>query len=124
MARSDAPISAIFASSSLSPSAPAFAAFSSCARAFIAARSSVVNPLDFLFLVVVVLFAAMVTPLMSLIRCSPVLNQPEDIAVGVGHGGHQTPAADVARRLLRGGARSCHFGQLRLDVGHVPVGDR
>jgi hypothetical protein len=36
------------ASTALSPSALAASAFSSCARSFIAARSSAVNPLDFL----------------------------------------------------------------------------
>jgi hypothetical protein len=48
MTRSDFGISAIFASTSLSPSAlaarePRRSAFSSCARSFIAARSSAVN---------------------------------------------------------------------------------
>src|SRR5438128_9193813 len=46
MARSRFGISAIFASTSLSPSALPAAAFSSWARSFIAARSSSVNPLD------------------------------------------------------------------------------
>src|SRR5215218_3128656 len=61
MARSDSGISAIFASTSLSPSAlPArgprrASAFSSWARSFIAARSSSVNPLDFLSIAVVLL---------------------------------------------------------------------
>src|SRR4030095_12322566 len=61
MARSGAGISAIFASTSLSPSAffargPRRAsAFSSWARSFIAARSSAVNPLDFLPVAVVLL---------------------------------------------------------------------
>src|SRR5687768_11503618 len=48
MARSDPFISAIFASTSLSPSALLFSAFSSLARSLIAARSSAVNPWDFL----------------------------------------------------------------------------
>src|SRR5919201_5986096 len=61
MARSGPCISAIFASTALSPSAlPArgprrASAFSSWARSFIAARSSSVNPLDFLSIAVVLL---------------------------------------------------------------------
>src|SRR2546421_11527432 len=64
MARSGAGISAIFASTSLSPSAlpvrgPRRAdAFSSWARSFIAARSSAVNPSDVFFLAVVLLAGA------------------------------------------------------------------
>src|SRR5436305_11975350 len=50
MARSGSCISAIFASTSLSSSALFAAAFISLARCFIAARSLVVNPLDFLLL--------------------------------------------------------------------------
>src|SRR5262245_51466114 len=54
MARSGLPISAIFASTSLSPSAfPPRERFSSWARSFIAARSSSVNPVDLLALAVV-----------------------------------------------------------------------
>src|SRR5688500_4167546 len=48
MARSRAGISAIAASTALSSFAPRASAFSSWARAFAAARSSAVNPLDFL----------------------------------------------------------------------------
>ena len=33
-------------------------------------------------------------------------------------------ATDVARGLLDGGTRGGHLGQLRLDVGDVPVGHR
>jgi len=59
MARSGSVISAIFASISLSPSAlflfARASALSSWARSFIAARSSSVNPLDFLSVAVVVL---------------------------------------------------------------------
>src|SRR4030042_1324493 len=59
MARSGSGISAIFASTALSPSALSLfaraAAFSSWARSFIAARSSSVNPLDFLLIAVVLL---------------------------------------------------------------------
>src|SRR4030095_13663590 len=46
-------ISAIFASTSLSPSALFLAAFSSRARSFIAARSSAVNRVDFSLVAVV-----------------------------------------------------------------------
>ena len=48
MARSGSGISAIFASTALSPSAFSVSAFSSWTRSFIAARSSSVNPLAFL----------------------------------------------------------------------------
>ena len=34
------------------------------------------------------------------VRRSSVLNQPEDVAIGVGDGGHQAAATDVARGLL------------------------
>src|SRR5690349_9514777 len=57
-------------------------------------------------------------------RPSSVLKQPEYVAVGVGEGGHQPAAANVARGLLHGGTRGGHLGQLRLDVGHLPVGHR
>ena len=50
-------ISATFSRGAVSPSALAASAFSSLARSFIAARSSAENPLDFLLLVAVVLFA-------------------------------------------------------------------
>src|ERR687895_673459 len=46
---------------------------------------------------------------------SRVLEQPEDVAVGVGDGGHQAAAAHVVRRLVDGGARGGHLGQLRLN---------
>src|SRR5206468_3810859 len=63
MARSGSGIAAIFASTSLSPSASFFfaraprraSAFSSWARSFIAARSSSVNPMDFLSIVAMLL---------------------------------------------------------------------
>src|SRR6476659_6899219 len=42
---------------------------------------------------------------------SPVLNQAEDVAVGVGDGGHQAAATDVVRGLFHGGARGGHLGQ-------------
>src|SRR6266540_2916177 len=61
MARSGSGIAAIFASTASSPSALSArgprraSAFSSWARSFIAARSSAVNPLDFLLIAVVLL---------------------------------------------------------------------
>src|SRR3954453_7548428 len=57
-------------------------------------------------------------------RCSAILQQTEDVAMGVGEGGHETAGADVVRGLGDGGPGSRHLGELRLDVGHVPVGDR
>src|SRR5918992_5062956 len=53
---------------------------------------------------------------------SLVLNQPKDVAIGVGDCGRQPAATDVARGLLHGGTGSGHLGQLRLDIRHVPVG--
>src|ERR671916_1905366 len=55
---------------------------------------------------------------------SSVLKQPEDVAIGVGDGGHEAAAPDVVRGLLHGGARGGHVGQLRLEGRHVPVGQR
>jgi hypothetical protein len=55
---------------------------------------------------------------------SSVLKQPEDVAIGVGDGGHQAAATDVVPGLLHGGTGGGHLGQLRLEVGHVPVGHR
>src|SRR5215467_5229813 len=57
-------------------------------------------------------------------RRSSILNQPENIAVGVGEGGHLAAATNVARELLHGGTRGGHLGQLRLDVRYLPVGHR
>src|SRR5207249_8527774 len=94
MARSGSRIAAIFASTSLSPSALSlFArapAFNSWARSFIAARSSSVNPLDFL-LIAVVLSADFCVPffagfLLAIAQHLSVLKQPEDVAVGIGDG--------------------------------------
>jgi hypothetical protein len=48
----------------------------------------------------------------------------EDVAVGVGDGGHQAAVADVARSVLHDRASGGHLGQLGLDVRHVPVGHR
>jgi len=56
--------------------------------------------------------------------CSRVLKQAEHVAIGVGHARHQAPATNVAHGLIDGGTGSGHLGQLRLDVGHVPVGHR
>src|SRR3954470_19995611 len=47
-------------------------------------------------------------------RRSLVLKQPEDVAVRVGHGGHQAAATDVVRGLLDGGTSGGHLGELRL----------
>src|SRR6266516_4359894 len=98
MARSGSCIAAIFASTSPSPSALSFfrrgprraSAFSSWARSFIAARSSSVNPLDFL-LIAVVLLADSCVPffagfLSAIAKHLSVLKQPEYAAVGVGDG--------------------------------------
>jgi hypothetical protein len=52
------------------------------------------------------------------------LEQPEDVVIGVGDGGHQAAATDVARRLLHAGAHRGHLGQLRLEVRNMPVGGR
>ena len=52
-------------------------------------------------------------------RHSSVLKQPEDVAIGVGDGGHQAAATDVVRGLLHGGTHGGHLGQLRLEVRHV-----
>src|SRR4051794_13610685 len=57
-------------------------------------------------------------------RRSSVLKQPEDVAIGVGDGGHHAAATDVVRGLLHGGTSGGHLGQLRLDVRHLPVGHR
>ena len=55
---------------------------------------------------------------------SSVLNQPEDVAVGIGERGHQTPATNLVRSLFHTGAGGGHLGELPLDVRHVPVGHR
>src|SRR5919198_249787 len=57
---------------------------------------------------------AMLIVLGRTVRRGGVLEQPEDVAVGVGDGGHQAAAADVARGLLHGGAGRGHLGQLGL----------
>src|SRR5208283_852150 len=57
-------------------------------------------------------------------RLSPVLKQPEDVAVGVGDRGNQAAVADVTRGLVHSSTRSGQSGQLRLDIRHVPVGNR
>ena len=89
MARSGPGISAIFASRSLSPSAlfllARASAFNSWARSFIAARSSSVNPLDFLPLAVVLLadsclllFACFLSAIAKHLR-APNESQPLDL---------------------------------------------
>src|SRR6266516_6587959 len=137
MARSGSGISAILASTALSPSALSArgprraAAFSSWARSFIAPRSSSVNPSNFLSIAVVLLADFCVSFIAGFLPCessggrqSWVLKQPEDVAIGVGDGGHQAAATYVAHGLLHGGTGSGHLGQLRLDVQHVPKGHR
>src|SRR5579872_5383187 len=114
IARSEPSISAIFASRSLSPSAlPERAALTSRLRSFIAARSSAVN--------VAFVRAVLLSAIANLLW---VLEQPEDVAIGIGDGGDQAAVADVARGLPHCGAGSGHLGELRLDVGNVPVGHR
>src|SRR5579859_3928254 len=112
LARSAGCISAIFASRSLSPSA--WFALASRLRSFIAARSSAVKVLRAGFFVPLV--AVLVSAIVNLLS---VLDQAEDIAIGIGEAGHQAAAADVARRVLHGGPGRGHLGQLGLDVGHV-----
>src|SRR5215204_5522534 len=69
-ARSRSGISAIFASTALSPSALRFSALSSWTRSFIAARSSWVNPLDF--------FAALLSATAKHLRVSRhVVGEPD-----------------------------------------------
>src|SRR4051794_14000873 len=53
-----------------------------------------------------------------------VLDEAEDVAVGVGEGGDEATAAVLARGVLHGGAGGGHLGELRLDVGDVPVRHR
>src|SRR5215470_14846074 len=55
---------------------------------------------------------------------SRVLDQPEDIAIGVSESGYQAAGTDVTRGLFDRGARGGHLGQLRFDVRHVPVSHR
>src|SRR5438034_8561875 len=112
MRRSGFGISAIFASTSLSPSAlprrpPRRAsAFSSWARSFIAARSSAVNPLDFLLVAAPFVdfcarpfSVALVSAIANLLS---VLKQPENVAIRVADGGHKAAATDVAHGLGNG----------------------
>src|SRR5438105_8689273 len=90
MPRSGSRIAAIFASTSLSPSALSLlaraVAFSSWLRSFIAARSSSVNPLDFLLIAVVIL-ADFCVPffagfLSAIAKHLSVLKQPEALPSG------------------------------------------
>src|SRR3989454_11377820 len=46
-----------------------------------------------------------VSPSVRRRRQSSVLKQPEDVAIGVGDGGHQAAATDVVRGFLHGGTR-------------------
>src|SRR5215207_3822513 len=102
MARSGCGISAILASTALSPAALFLvmraSAFSSWARSFIAARSSAVNPLDFLLLAAPLVdfcarpfSVAFVSAIASLLS---VLKQPENVAIRVADGGHEAAAPD------------------------------
>src|SRR6266508_1179144 len=107
MARSGSDISAIFASTALSPASLFLvmraSAFSSRARSFIAARSWALNPLDFLLVAAPfvdfcarpfsVAFVSAIADLLS------VLKQPENVAIRVADGGHQAAATDVAHGL-------------------------
>src|SRR5437588_12096267 len=117
MSRSGFCISAIFASTSRSPSALPFSAvFSSRTRSFIAARSSAVKPVD-------------PDPFLedfvsAIVNHLAVLNQSEDVAVGIGDRSHDAAATDVVWGLLHGGAGGRDIGQFRLNVRHVPIGHR
>src|SRR5262249_2536755 len=53
-----------------------------------------------------------------------VLNEPEDVAVGVDDGGHHTGAAFFVRRVIDRRTGRGHLGELRFDVVDVPVRDR
>src|SRR5947209_4141025 len=110
MVRSDSGISAIFASTSLSPSAlPArgprrAAAFSSWARSFIAARSSSVNPLDVLR-VAVALLADFCVPFLEGFLSGIVFSSA---SFGRDPNAREPPPLQVTvRRLPEDGARSC-----------------
>ena len=52
-----------------------------------------------------------------------VLQQREQVAVDVAHGGDEAPAAHIAHALVERRSRDHDLGRLGLDVGHVPVGD-
>src|SRR5438876_4207865 len=100
MARSAVGISAIFARTSASPSARSWAGsrraatFRSRALSCIAARSSSVQTLLSLSAVffVVVIFVAGISAFLLAVRRSAVLDQPEDVAIWVGEGSHETAA--------------------------------
>ena len=47
---------------------------------------------------------------------SSVLKQLEDVAIGVGDGGHEAAATYVAHGLLHGGTGGGHLGQLRVPM--------
>ena len=113
MARSGSGISAIFASTALSPSALSAreprrpAAFSSLARSFIAARSSSVNP-SYVLAVAPVLLAAFMAGF--LLRVSMQMNlmlktrrdggfsEPDSVILGPAAGMDQLPAAGAGER--------------------------
>src|SRR5580704_19013555 len=54
---------------------------------------------------------------------SAILDQAEDVAVRVGECGHEAAAPDISRGLLQRRTGSGDFGELRLDIRHVPVRD-
>src|SRR3712207_4855081 len=87
-------------------------------------RSATCSAGDRVSVLVAMLIVSPSWPPAFLLRRSPVLEQPEHVAVGVGDGGHEAPATDVVRRLLHGGTRGGQLGQLRLEVRNVPVGHR
>src|SRR5215207_3504002 len=129
MARSGCGISAILASTALSPAALFLviraSTFSSRARSFIAARSSALNPLDFLLVAAPFVdfcarpfSVALVSAIANLLS---VLKQPEKVAIRVADGCNEAAATDVAHGLGNGRSGRGHLGELRLDVRHVPV---
>src|SRR5262249_43230628 len=88
-------ISPIFASTALSPSAFSASAFSSRARSFMAARSSAVNPLD--FLIVAVLLSA-IAKYLRVFWLTQLLDA-DQVARGVA-GGAVANAVGLLGRLL------------------------
>src|SRR4029453_16604875 len=124
MARSGSGISAIFASTSASPSARPAAAFSSWVRSFIAARSSAVNPLKLLSLAVAlwVFFAGFLSAIANHLFV-PNESHPLDLldADHVARGIAERAVADAVRLI---GQLLDHFGAagFYLREGVVVVG--
>src|SRR4029453_2482081 len=125
MARSGSGISAIFASTSVSPSARLAAAFSSLVRSFIVARSSAVNPLKLLSLAVALCVAFFAGFLSAIANHLFVLNEshPLDLldADHVARGIAERAVADAVRLI---GRLLDHFGAagFYLREGVVVVG--